>query len=191
VLIPPGFTNVIIKSRIAGSPREAQVAWAFSGAAGDDDEAALVADFVESALTPTVTESTSFVEVILEVGQDGTDPLRFFHTFDHAGEIVGGTLPPNTGYLIQKRTALGGREGRGRLTQMGVPEAEVDDVGALDAGYQSICASAWTDFVSQLVAEGGLPFSAPRLLHNSATAPTLITGIACDALVATQRRRLR
>lgn len=112
--------------------------------------------------------------------------------YDVEGGDTASPMPPNVAYLLRKGTAMPGRSQRGRMYLPGVSEPSVDGTGnVLMAKITAIAAGVqgWG------VARNAAHFI-PHLLHgpNKAgvqPAPTQITTISCDNLVATQRRRLR
>lgn len=107
------------------------------------------------------------------------------------GTVVDTCPPCNCSLLITKNTALGGRKYRGRMF---VPVAELNE-GAVDQSGNILSAqlgpiqARWTAAFTALQAA----FLEPILFHQDGgvTDPTPITSLTVQALIATQRRRMR
>lgn len=113
---------------------------------------------------------------------------------EHSDPISGTTSSPglvvNTGVLVRKLTAEGGRKHRGRMfiPPFNVQENQVTVAGQLDAAFVTSQSNAWTSVRLAHVTDN-LPF---YLLHSDPVdTPTLITGFIAQGLAATQRRRMR
>lgn len=97
--------------------------------------------------------------------------------------------PPNTALLVQKRTALGGRSGRGRSFWPGLTSTQVVN-GAIAPTTVAALDAAFEDFRQNFIA--GLAI--PVLFHDElspVSTPTPIERFAVQGVAATQRRRLR
>lgn len=106
------------------------------------------------------------------------------------GIVTTGAVPPNVSMLLQKQTDNGGRSGRGRMYQPGLPESKIDQQGIWDTTLRSDIEGAWETFRAEMVSSD-LPCV---VLHGPGaplSIPSTITNIAGAALAATQRRRLR
>jgi len=103
------------------------------------------------------------------------------------GTTSGDAMSPNVTALVKKTTALGGRQGRGRMYVPGLIEANVGGGGALAGAFQGNL----QDGIDAWAAACVIANCQPMLLHNDLLSPTEITAFAIDAKVATQRRRLR
>jgi len=123
----------------------------------------------------------------------GTDPLSLDSTqAAWAGTNVSTTAPPNVAALVQKRTAQGGRHGRGRfylpwvLNVGGINEAGIIATADFNALQTNVTAwlTAQTGGNVDLVVNAMYP-GAPT------TVPFAITSMPVQNPVATQRRRLR
>lgn len=101
-------------------------------------------------------------------------------------------VPNNVAILVQKRTAFGGRRGRGRAYFPPVYPAEsnVSAIGDLTSVTRDAWQIAMDDFLESC-STGGTPL---YLLHDDQPTPmlpSLITSLAVQTKVATQRTRLR
>lgn len=108
-----------------------------------------------------------------------TDPIP--------GSSASAATSPNVAYLLEKRTAIGGRQGQGRCYQPGVREDTVDQAGVLSNTVIDAINIDLSDILADMDA-ANLPMF---LLHSNALAPTEVTSMVCDTRAATQRRRLR
>jgi hypothetical protein len=103
-------------------------------------------------------------------------------------------VPQNTAWLVHKRTGSGGRSGRGRMYFPGVWESGVSSTGVVSSSVLSTynpSLTAWLTAIAAIVEVGSM-----HLLHDSTgaaalDAPTPVTSLNLDPMVATQRRRLR
>jgi hypothetical protein len=200
LIIPPGFAQVLLPMKHALLAREAAITYGIdvSDAAGDFETAAdaQVTTFIQTwgaELDSQVTVGPA----LLRVGQDGGDPLSVEGSTTGVGLESAAMLPPNVATLVKKRSSTGGRRGRGRtyipwVTQ----EAAVDDVGRIDSTSLGVRQADATDWLTTLISGGGVDPSTPMvILHDSSgagtePAPSVVTALVVDAVVATQRRRL-
>jgi hypothetical protein len=110
------------------------------------------------------------------------------------GGTSGSVVPQNTAFLVHKRTATGGRGGRGRFYLPGVDESAVSDLGIVATLVRTDFNTALQAMLDDLNA-GGFT-EGMYVLHDSlgafaAADPYLVTSLTMDTLVSTQRRRLR
>jgi len=128
-------------------------------------------------------------------GGDKNNPLLAVSTADHTvpggqGSII--SLPPNVAVLVNKRTNIGGRRGRGRMfLPFYVSTTDVDQGGTILTNRLDVITAAVTVFHDEL-ANVGMPMV---LLHSPGVStikdPTPVTSLDVDTRVSTQRRRLR
>jgi hypothetical protein len=110
-----------------------------------------------------------------------------------AGTNVNTPLPNNCATLIKKSTALGGRRNRGRMYFPCPIENEVGPEGA----NTSAAVTAWNSVVATLMPGGSIHtafgvLGNPQVLHETGSqTPAQVTDLACQAKIATQRRRMR
>lgn len=105
------------------------------------------------------------------------------------GNRTGDLAPPNVSPLIRKLSSLRGRKNQGRMYLPGLLlDGDIFDDGTLSSGALTSIDGAATNFFNALDALGHQMV----ILHPSLDdAPTVVTGVQCEPLVATQRRRLR
>lgn len=192
-------------------PRGAAVTYCLfhNGGAIDDAFANAVHDAFVDNLTPVISDGVSIVETRLKQGPDDTGPTVVHAEVDN-GALTGAAASPNVSFLVHKRTALGGRRGRGRLYLPGVLEADVDEGGNVAAARHTAVQDAviaWRDDINAIVFLTGpvdmmLEHEPPtewilvdgqprRSPTGTAPDPSFVTSVSLDTMVATQRRRLR
>lgn len=104
-----------------------------------------------------------------------------------AGGNGGAAMTPQVCYLVRKTTELAGRSNRGRMYLPGVTEVEVDPSGLVSPAISGDLTAALAAWVADMATHDAIPV----LLHNSLEAPTEISSLQVETVVATQRRRLR
>lgn len=104
-----------------------------------------------------------------------------------AGTLTGEGVQPNTGLLITKNTATGGRKGRGRAYWPGIQDAVIDAYGHVTT---SALATFQTKFTAWAVALDAALIPLYLLHADPDTLPYEVTSLTCQSLVGTQRRRL-
>jgi hypothetical protein len=106
------------------------------------------------------------------------------------GTGAGDGLVCNTGLLVRKDTAAGGRKNRGRMfvPPFNLAESAVDVGGTVTASVVAGQQTGWNEFYTAIVA-AEVP---PWLLHSDpADSPTPISSFSVQSKAATQRRRIR
>lgn len=123
----------------------------------------------------------------------GADPGDITFLGTSAGTVglrAANSLPNNCATLVKKTTALGGRRNRGRMFVPGLAEGDVDNVGALSAGFL-LTAQTQAELIRTNLS-GLTEVDSVVLLHQSAPFdPTVITALVPDLRIGTQRRRMR
>jgi len=144
-----------------------------------------------TAALPNLSTAETLVQEVLQYN-DGAGIIEYVHNDGRlgTGATAAALVPQNSAILIQKRTALPGKHGRGRMYWPSMGEADVDGVGAISPGAKARIATmltAWTNAVNTATS-----FDAFAVLHTTSTpAATKITSLTVDSTLATQRRRLR
>lgn len=195
LVIPPNFSQVVFKWALAG---DAEVMVNTLGL--DTTDVTLWPAMVEALATNTRTSlpvtviaiGYSFLGVTVYRGQDGGPPVVYESTAPaHAGTNAGPALPPNCAFLLRKRTAVGGRKGRGRMfipAGVGVGEDSVPATGVMAEAQRAALETRYNNWIAALGPD-------PVLFHDSdspgSTTPTPITSLTVEARLATVRRRLR
>jgi hypothetical protein len=167
---------------------------------GAEDDPSVLADAVWSRLSGsgTIFQSSSLTEdwtmgpfvasIMTSTGpQIGTGESSVTGTI-----TTHTTLPQNCAVLVQKRTARGGRRGRGRMYFPPVypNEASSGPTGNLDPVPFAAWQEAMVDFHTVSVAEGQ-PLVLLHSVEAGAIAPDPITSLVAQQRLATQRTRLR
>lgn len=193
-IIPPGFAQVTIPMRHASLARAANVVFGVD-AAGQPD-ANLLADAVQgtfaTAMNGLFDSQVTIGPATTTVGQDGGgEPVVGVAGGTNTGGRSGETLPSNVAALLVKRTARGGRRGRGRMyLPWALSDTEVDDVGILTGAALTKLSTAGTALRTNL-ATANIPMV---ILHSLGATnpgdPNEVTSLLGDPRVATQRRRL-
>lgn len=190
MIIPVGYGLVLIEFVAAGGSDPFGLV-SFGVANDNDLSAQAVGDGVADAwqgsgIMANLSSSVATTNIRVKLGPN--DDGAFY---DRGMSIGGGgaatMAPVNTAYLLHKSTDLGGRKGRGRMYLPGVLEADVSSFGNITAGIVTAINVDAAALLSGLTTE----LVPMVLLHSDATAPTLVTGLQCDGIAATQRRRMR
>lgn len=200
LVIPEGFGSAIISLRWAGDPEPMAVTLGIAGDAANEDDVITAAGGISNAfkdnVMPLLADDVELfnVELTYQLTPLPDEPIIGISTQTEAGSQDGTLLPQNCAYLCHKRTASGGRGGRGRFYLPGVEEANVDNLGNIDGSFLTVANAALAVFLTDL-------FDAPVIqnavvLHDSEGAfadadPHVITTMVMDPVIATQRRRLR
>lgn len=148
-----------------------------------------------TAFSTSWTNDLTLTKCILSVGSDGDG----YPTVDSDTPAVPGTgsgdyLPLSNCLLVNKRTAVLGRKGRGRFFLPGLLKDNMVDVSGR-VGQTTIEAydEVLEEFMSLLLTSGGLGVdTSPVLLHSvQFPVPTPITSFVCAPLIGTIRKRIR
>lgn len=201
LVIPTGFAQASIQIRMDGDPDPWYITHGVdvSAAGGDYSEVAstIAGAWTENILAQLPTSArTSGIQ--LQVGQDGPDNLTLFFPKDIPGGSTGNKLPQNCAALVTKVTERPGRTGKGRVF---IPsllnETDVSNIGVISPSTLTGLQGDLDAVLAFLATpEPGFDVPAPMvLLHNAAvpggTTPTIVSGLQIQAVIATQRRRLR
>lgn len=116
-------------------------------------------------------------------------PLLGDDTSGMVGTATASALPINCALLVSKNTSRGGRKGRGRFycPPFTIAEGGVDPIGTIGGGDLSAFQAKCDAFFALL---DGVD-SVPVLLHEDGSLPDQITSLSAQAIIATQRRRMR
>lgn len=149
----------------------------------------IASEYNAGGMKGAMTTTCRLAAVEVKFGPDATGPSA------RVGANVPGTVStpsasPNVAFNIRKLTAQGGRAGRGRFYQPGVPEAAVGVGGAVDPSVVTGLSGNWETFRQgiELLGIDLVVFHGPG---SPLGAPTPITSFAVDPQIATQRRRNR
>jgi hypothetical protein len=202
VTIPPAFALCSIFWSREGDADEMAITYGVDATESTDiNEVASYQNtcFMDAYAAGDISNTMRITRVTARVGQDGGEPLFLESSSTFVGSNAGTICPQNVAILVRKRTNRGGRRGRGRFFLPWCFEASVDNAGRLTSGEIGATNLRMSNFLDALAnppigSEGG---PTPMvLLHSTggssvAGAPTPVTGLETQSLVATQRRRLR
>jgi hypothetical protein len=201
MVTPAGFASVIESLRLAGDPEPHAVTYGIK---------------VNETSPPLITDLLEVLASLFNQHVMGTMPPQYSHINTHlewsvlappAPQLVGdrasstaganpsgNLVPQNSAYLIRKNTALGGNRHRGRMYLPGVSEASVTDNGVIDGNRLAEINPAMGNWLAALKASA--PIEDMVLLHSTSLlsptpAPTTVSSLICQGVIATQRRRLR
>lgn len=165
------------------------VQWNISGTLGD------VATAFATAWDDEMAERQSDAYTLVEVNAFNETTIG-----SAAASIDGGAsseqTPPNTAVLVEKVTATRGPRGRGRVFLPGyMPESEVNDAGVIDPGTVTAIQANVTAFYGALLADTAIDqlviIQNAEGISSPLDPPPEVTALTVDAVVATQRNRLR
>lgn len=191
---PSGYADVSIRLNLATMARPAFLTYGINPV---DTDAALVAQsqaqawLAAGSMNTRLDQNVTAAEFIVRLGTDGGGDIVGSHVNTTAGAYNGTCPPPNVATLVHKRTARGGRRGRGRLfLPWMIGEANVDEAGIISPSDVTTLQAACTTWLNALSAA-----TTPMvLLHREGKtvipAPDPVVQLSVGALVATQRRRL-
>lgn len=158
--------------------------------------AAALAQFATS-VSPLHDSEVTYSRCVALIGNDG--PLI---RFEASGVAVGSRttvtiMSPNVTYLVKKSTSFAGHRYRGRMYLPFVAGSGSTQTGQLSSAELAILAGRAGALEVNMIA-GGTNAADLRLLHGASSTvppsaippPTVITDLAAEAFVATQRRRL-
>lgn len=203
-IIPPGYADCSIELRNAALSRSAFITFGvrIDGGIAVDTVAQKVMDSIVLDPAPNllslIDSDVTVLSSTARVGQDGGLPLVFTAFGITTGVASGGGMPANCALLLKKRTARGGRRGRGRIfLPWGQVETKVDEAGKITNADVTAAQLGVTSWFNQL-ATNNVPMvvlhseSSPDNKHGPTApgAPDLVTGLVVDAVIATQRRRM-
>lgn len=196
VIVPPGHALAVWRFSLTGDPEEmittcgcdvSGIGGAFVAAAN-----ALATAWLTQFPASTFDQDWTFKGVRLYVGQDDGSTLPFDSTtVTRTGTGNFATPVQNTAMLVQKRTLVPGRKGRGRMFWpcFNIDGANYSPAGVLTAGTLT---AIGTKFNDMFVAINASPDLGPlELFHSDATPPTPLVAWVLQGTLATQRQRLR
>ena len=190
----PGFADCSIEFTYAGFPRKSYVTL---GVNPSDTDPLLVGTDVAEAMATTgsaldiIDSQVTMTGVYVAMGTDGGEDLHGFVPRSDAGRASGVGSPNNCAFLVHKRTARGGRRGRGRIYwPWSVQESNVDENGVILAANVTLVQGKMNTFLTALNTNG----TPMVLLHSPGMTaegpPNDVTSLQADGIIGTQRRRL-
>jgi hypothetical protein len=188
MIIPAGFAQATVTYGGAALPFGAVTTMGLdpTGSLTVEDVAEAFHGIWTTQWDNVLIDAVTMVSTEVKFGPNASGPTAVF-TDPITGDLSDSGSPANTAFLVHKNTAIGGRQGRGRIYVPGVSEALVGAAGALTSGTVTSINTLMATIGASL-ALAGCPCV---LLHSDALTPTPITTFSCDGKAATQRRRLR
>jgi len=199
LIIPDGFGQVIHQLRLVGDLEPMAVTYGIKVDGGGVTAPDTLADGLHEAFYTAwnVNMSNQYTLYQTEVKWKDValaDVSVVVHVEPKVMTSTASPCPQNVAFLIQKLSGMAGRRNRGRMYVPGVNEANVGPSGLLLGTEQSglnTKLAAWCTTLSTSIGQ----CDGMAILHSTglsgAPAPTMVNSLLCDALVATQRRRLR
>lgn len=191
---PPGFADISLKFQLASFNRPAYVTFAVNPTATDPDDVAaavLGAYTATGSMNSRLDSSVTMTEVTARLGTDGSEDLIGTATNAAPGGATGGAPPPNVAVLCHKRTARGGRRGRGRLFMPWYcSDNDTNEDGTLLTSAVTAIGLAMVTFMGALNTNNVPMYILHKPGNTLPGPPDLVTNITVSGLVATQRRRL-
>lgn len=198
VVVPIGFAQVSMQFTLDSDAEPMVVTIGCD--VGTEDDPSILADAVWSRLTtsdpmwdPSSISDEYNVGPFVASIMTSTGPQIGTGTEVLVGTNAGvESLPNNCAVLVQKRTARGGRKGRGRAYFPPVFPTE----GAVEANgnLQPTFIASWQDSMTTWLLSSDSEGQPLVLLHSEEAgpiAPDPITGLVVATKIATQRTRLR
>jgi hypothetical protein len=204
--IPPGFGQISHVLSLTGDPEPMVVTNAIGPDIADVADAQSACNLARGLFTANIMQNVynayshvrTEMRYLLDTDAVG-DPLRVvIDPTVVVGVSSQAPVPQNTACLVHKRTAVAGRQGRGRMYIPGLQESQVTETGAILSAYiptlQADVDVYFNGFTDEVIGASTLSW---YLLHSLPLGalvpppPTRITTMQVDGRVATQRRRLR
>lgn len=194
LVIPPGFAQLVYRFTLASDPEPMVVTIGRNlstyGGIDQADVDTMAGYFTTASPASSLYSVYRYEGMTLYQGQDGAPPVVWESSPSVAfqGTAAGETLPQNCAYLVRKRTALGGRRGRGRMyvPPFWFSEATVDSRGYLTSAAVTAAQTRMNNWFS---GSGWVILHAPGI--SATPDPTEIVSFVVQNQIATQRRRMR
>lgn len=192
MFIPEGYLQINWIFGGASAPTGAQVTLGAlnpAPAAPPDTQAEFFWDVWRDEILPLQVDTLDLIGCLVKQGPNDDGPSGTFAGVESGGIGNTGTSPA-VALLVQKRTAVGGRKGRGRMYVPGLDEVAVNAQGSIPEVNRATWEVAFQALHDRLTAVN----QDPVLLHAAPGVfqpPHPITSFSVSATVATQRHRQR
>lgn len=198
---PPGFAMCSYELKHSLMSRSAFITFGLDPSATDPTAVATTvrAAFMQpGSLFSILDTQCTLQNTRVALGTDGGEDLVGSDPTTGACTKALTSLPPNCAVLVHKRTARGGRRGRGRMyLPWAINASSVTEGGVLTPADQLVIQTAVSVWLSG-IASGAGPVvllhrpSSPDIQGPPTTpgSPNTVTSLVVDPLIATQRRRL-
>lgn len=197
IIVPLNFANAVIRWGLTGDPEPMVCTLGLAGLIGMSPEEIATEVFEDlttsGSLCAATNMSTAYqlqgVTVYLQT-ETGFAIGAHDDVVQGAGNVT--PLPSNCAYLVRKSTGQGGRRNRGRmfLPPFMDIEANVSPTGSILGSFVALQARLDT-FYNNLTTDVDGDALVPVLFHSDGSSPTVITGLALQNIIATQRTRMR
>lgn len=195
VRIPVGFGQISMEFHHALIPRPMVCTFGIDAPASPDPS--FIADEIKAMViaagrpfTPSAVGTQYTIGPFKCSVQQETGVLTEYGTSSDVGTNAAVTqLPPNNAMLVQKRSGVGGRGGRGRMyvPPVAFVEGDVDNAGLMTTTLRNTTQTQWSAVLAALDLAGyGM-----WILHSGFGAPVQVTALNVERKLATQRQRLR
>lgn len=192
--IQPGLAEVSVQIRHTLLSRPAFITFGVDPTSTDPVSVAASVDLALNAagsLTSRLDNNCTIGPITARLGQDGGEALVGISALTAVGGSGGSSVPPNVAVLVHKRSARGGRRGRGRMyLPWWAQIADVDEKGSIASGTISFMQTCMNTFLSQLTTRNVPMYILHEPGRTTPGASDLVTNLTVDPVVATQRRRL-
>ena len=190
-----GFANVSLFATNNTSTRPAAITF---GCAADGKTAQQVYNEVLGSISGTtglkkgLSGTAAFTKIKVRVGQDNNAPDQLYESpIAITGTKGGPCCPSSVALLVHKRTAVGGRRGRGRIFMpWGITANSVGENGLLIPSEVTGLQTTWTAWLADLATRGIAMFVLHQAGISPTTLPAAVTSLIVDPMVSSQRRRL-
>jgi hypothetical protein len=200
VTTAPGYADVAVQLKHALLGRAAYITFGCNPSGTDvPTMAANVNISINAAgsLKTMFDSSVSFGTITVRYGVESAEDQVSVFPSAVVGTLVQASVPPNVALLVYKRTARGGRRGRGRLFLPWAPSVNaVNEDGTIVTSYMTTAQTALETFRAALITND-MPMvvlhkpSQPGTQHPTTQgAPDPVTALNPSGLISTQRRRL-
>jgi len=190
----PGFADVSMELTLTGFSRPAYITYGIDPS--ETNPVLIAADLYNAwnyagSVNSVMDSNTTLTGIRVSLGTDGGGDIVASPLYTLVGGAGKSSVPPNCAVLVHKTTARGGRRGRGRLfIPWMLAETEVDEAGIIMAATITTFNAALAVWLGRLNASN-MPMV---VLHGPGRTPTpapdVVTQLAADRLISTQRRRL-
>lgn len=194
MIIPTGYAQLNMIFTGPSVPTGAECTVGFDRTAGPSTPSAAaseIATIIEGCtqLFSATKTDIKMSTLLVKFGPNATGPSAVL-AVDFDGTYASTDGAPATAYLIRKNTAMGGRQGRGRLYWPGPPLVDIGPGGVIESNLVGDMNTGFTEFFTEMAA-ADMPLVLLRAEGSPITTPEPLTGFSCQTTLATQRRRQR
>lgn len=189
LIIPSGFGQAVATFDFIGgfsNPIQMVFGYENTNAVSATTAAQAIGNELGAAFNDANFDASGILQTVATIQQPGDE--SGLAIINQTGAGTSAALPPNSCFLVHKLTATGGRPGRGRMYWPSVNRDAVLETGAVNPVNAVVIQGQMTDLLLGMSSD----FLPMVVLHTSALiSPSPVIALSLDALIATQRRRLR